>query len=57
MTEEDKNLLAVFEARVRHLLFLHDKLKAENNLLKEALAQRDEALRQKEEDRTQVLKD
>ncbi|MFV0544632.1 MAG: hypothetical protein ACK5ND_00270 [Bacteroides sp.] len=30
MTEEDKQLLSTFEARLRHLIYLHDELKREN---------------------------
>ena len=37
MTEEDKKLLDVFEARVRHLMYLHDELKRENAEMKRLL--------------------
>ncbi len=34
MTEEEKKLLSTFEARLRHLIYLHDELKRENAELK-----------------------
>ena len=37
MTEEEKKLLSTFEARLRHLIYLHDELKRENAELKELL--------------------
>lgn len=37
MTEEEKKLLSTFEARLRHLIYLHDELKRENNGLKQLL--------------------
>ncbi|MDR0746188.1 MAG: hypothetical protein LBF17_06825 [Mediterranea sp.] len=36
MTEEEK-LLNTFEARLRHLIYLHDELKRENNGFKKLL--------------------
>lgn len=33
MTDEEKKLLSTFEARLRHLIYLHDELKRENNRL------------------------
>lgn len=41
MTEKDKNLLDTFEGKVRHLVFLYDKLKEENESLKQTLAEKD----------------
>ena len=38
MTGEEKKLLTTFEARLRHLIYLHDELKRENNDLRQALA-------------------
>ncbi len=38
MTDEEKELLSTFEARLRHLIYLHDELKRENADLKQALA-------------------
>ncbi len=37
MTDEEKKLLSTFEARLRHLIFLHDELKRENSELKQLL--------------------
>ena len=34
MTDEEKKLLSTFEARLRHLIYLHDELKRENAELK-----------------------
>lgn len=34
MTEEEKKLLNTFETKLRHLIYLHDKLKRENAELK-----------------------
>lgn len=38
MTEEERKLLSTFEARLRHLIYLHDSLKRENSRLEELLA-------------------
>ena len=38
MTGEEKKLLTTFEARLRHLIYLHDELKRENAELRQALA-------------------
>lgn len=46
MTDEEKNQLSVFEARLRHLMFLHDELKEKNQSLIEALEKKEEALQQ-----------
>ena len=46
MTDEEKNQLSVFEARLRHLMFLHDELKEKNQSLIEALENKEEALQQ-----------
>ena len=37
MTDEEKKLLSTFEARLRHLIYLHDELKRENAELKQLL--------------------
>ena len=37
MTEEEKKLLSTFEARLLHLIYLHDELKRENAELKQLL--------------------
>ena len=46
MTDEEKNQLSVFEARLRHLMFLHDELKEKNQSLIETLEKKEEALQQ-----------
>ena len=40
MTEEAKKLLSTFEARLRHLIYLHDELKRENAELKQLLEEK-----------------
>ena len=42
MTDEEKELLNTFEAKLRHLIYLHDELKRENADLKQALAHEEE---------------
>ncbi|KAA6349939.1 hypothetical protein EZS27_002664 [termite gut metagenome] len=42
MTEDEKKLLSIFEARLRHLLFLHDELKNENVRLNQSLREEKE---------------
>ncbi|WP_071146997.1 hypothetical protein [Bacteroides ihuae] len=42
MTEEEKKLLSTFEARLRHLIYLHDELKRENAELKRLLEEKKE---------------
>lgn len=37
MTEEEKELLKTFEARLRHLIYLHDELRRENAGLRQLL--------------------
>ena len=37
MTEEEKQLLGNFEARLRHLIYLHDELRRENAELRQLL--------------------
>ena len=37
MTEEEKKLLNSFETQLRHLIYLHDELKRENDELKKLL--------------------
>lgn len=50
MTDEEKNQLSVFEARLRHLMFLHDELKKKNQSLTEALEKKEEAMQQLQHD-------
>ncbi len=42
MTDEEKKLLSTFEARLRHLIYLHDELKLENAELKQLLEAKEE---------------
>ena len=42
MTEEEKKLLSTFEARLRHLMYLHDELKHENTEMKLLLEEKEE---------------
>ena len=42
MTDEEKKLLSTFEARLRHLTYLHDELKRENAELKQLLEAKEE---------------
>jgi cell shape-determining protein MreC len=44
MTEEDKKLLATFEARLRHFMYLHDELMHENERLRQQLAEKEALL-------------
>ncbi|WP_321479335.1 hypothetical protein [uncultured Bacteroides sp.] len=44
MTEEEKKLLSTFEARLRHLIYLHDELKHENAALKQLLNEKKEEI-------------
>lgn len=42
MTDEEKKLLSTFEARLRHLIYLHDELKRKNTELKRLLEAKEE---------------
>ena len=42
MTDEEKKRLSTFEARLRHLVFLHDELRRENAELKQLLEAKEE---------------
>jgi FtsZ-binding cell division protein ZapB len=44
MTENDEKLLAEFEIRMRQLMYLCDRLKEKNVLLKQELTQRSETI-------------
>ncbi|TWV14306.1 hypothetical protein FQ707_03925 [Bacteroidaceae bacterium HV4-6-C5C] len=46
MTEEEKKRLSTFEARLRHLIYLHDELKRENAELKQLLKNKTEECKQ-----------
>ena len=54
MTEEDKKLISSFEGKLKHLMYLHDKLKDENANLKQLLLQKDEEIRQLEMSQKQL---
>lgn len=41
MTEKEKQLLSTFEARLRHLIYIHDELKRESTELKRLLTVKD----------------
>lgn len=56
MTEEDKKLLNIFEARLRHLMYLHDELKRENAAMKQLLNDKDKEII-KMKDNYKVLED
>ena len=46
MTDEEKKRLSTFEARLRHLVFLHDELRRENAELKQLLKTKQEECEQ-----------
>ena len=46
MTDEEKKRLSTFEARLRHLVFLHDELRRENAELKQLLKNKQEECEQ-----------
>lgn len=46
MTEEDKKLLSTFEARLRHLMYLHEELKRENAEMKLLLEEKEAELQE-----------
>ena len=49
MTEEDEKLVSSFEGKLRHFMFLYDKLKQENADLKNLLMQKDEEIKRLEQ--------
>ena len=44
MTEAEKEQLSVFEARVRHLIYLHDELKHQHAQLEQTLKEKDQTI-------------
>ena len=46
MTDEEKNRLSTFEARVRHLIYLHDELRRKNSELRQQLEEKENECRQ-----------
>ena len=54
MTDEEKKQLAVLEARMRQLMFLHDDLKRQNTTLTQALAENEETLQKLQKEYTNL---
>lgn len=50
MTDEERNQLSTFEARLRQLMFLHDELKEKNLFLIEAIDKKEQALQKLQHD-------
>jgi predicted nucleic acid-binding Zn-ribbon protein len=46
MTEEDKKVISVFEGKLRHFMFLYEKLEQENAGLKQQLLKKEEDINQ-----------
>lgn len=57
MTEEEKKLLGTFEARVRHLMYLHDDLKHKNAELEQLLSEKEEEIKKMQDDYNQLKAD
>jgi len=57
MTEKEKQLLSTFEARLRHLIYLHDELKRERTELKQLLAAKETEVRSLKEQLEQLNTD
>ena len=49
MNEKNTQLIATFEARVRHLIFLHETLQKENAVLRQQLADKEMAMNEVEQ--------
>lgn len=49
MTDEERNRLSTFEARLRQLVFLHDDLKARHATLQQALVEKERMLEELQE--------
>lgn len=45
MTEEDKKVISTFEGKLRHFMFLYEKLKQENADLKQLLQKKEEEIK------------
>jgi hypothetical protein len=43
MTNEEQKRLSIFEARLRHLIFLYEEQKSENRRLNQLLSEKEEA--------------
>ena len=50
MTEAERKLLDDLDVKVRHLMYLHDKLKRENTELKQLLQEKDNEIRKAKDD-------
>lgn len=50
MTNEDKILLGKFEAKLQRLMYLSDKLKEENEVLKQTLMSKEQLLQKQKQD-------
>ena len=57
MTEKEKQLLSTFEARLRHLIYLHDELKRERTELKQLLAAKENKVQRLQNELTQLNRD
>lgn len=54
MTGEEERQLVIFEARLRHLMLVHDELKKKNQSLMEALEEKEQTLQQLRRDYDQL---
>lgn len=54
MTGEEQRQLVTFEARLRHLMHVHDELKKKNQSLMDALKEKEQALQQLRHDYDQL---
>ncbi|MDR0961204.1 MAG: hypothetical protein LBM62_01395 [Mediterranea sp.] len=50
MTDAERNRLSTFEARLRHLIYLYEELKRENDVLKQQLRNEQEAYDKMQDD-------
>ena len=57
MTEKEKQLLSTFEARLRHLIFMHDELKRESTELKQLLSTKENEIQRLQNELTQLNRD
>ena len=46
MTEEDKKVISAFEGKLRHFMFLYEKLEQENASLKQLLLEKEDEINQ-----------
>jgi predicted nuclease with TOPRIM domain len=57
MTEKEKQLLSTFEARLRHLIFMHDELKRESTELKQLLSTKENEIQRLQNELTHLNRD